>query len=103
MDQAPNVSEGFDEASRRAKDIARWGPVLGDPCPMRRLLKEPVLGGAVKVRDEDFLVEEIPLYEPSGEGEHLYISVQKSGMSHSEMLDIIKRHYAVPESLPLAL
>ena len=92
------MSEDIGEDQQRAGDIEHWGPVLGDPCPKRRLLDIPILGGSVKVREEDFLVEEIPLYEPRGEGEHLYVSIQKQGMAHSEMLEIIKRHYKVRES-----
>jgi tRNA pseudouridine13 synthase len=29
------------------------------------------LAGSIKERTEDFFVQEIPLYEPSGEGEHV--------------------------------
>ena len=37
----------------------------------------PGTGGVLKQRPEDFLVDEQPLYEPSGEGEHLYLFVEK--------------------------
>jgi tRNA pseudouridine13 synthase len=40
----------------------------------------PGIGGRVKDRPEDFDVEEIPAYEPSGQGDHLYLWVQKRGM-----------------------
>jgi tRNA pseudouridine13 synthase len=40
----------------------------------------PGVGGAIKTRDEDFFVQEIPLYEPSGEGEHVYCEIQKVGI-----------------------
>jgi tRNA pseudouridine13 synthase len=35
---------------------------------------------------DDFHVEEVPLYAPSGEGEHLYIQVQKKGLSTPELV-----------------
>jgi tRNA pseudouridine13 synthase len=35
------------------------------------------VGGKTKDRPEDFFVQELPLYEPSGEGEHLYVEIQK--------------------------
>jgi tRNA pseudouridine13 synthase len=35
------------------------------------------VGGKLKQRPEDFFVQELPLYEPSGEGEHLYVEIQK--------------------------
>lgn len=38
---------------------------------------EPGIGGHLKVRPEDFLVEEIPLYEPCGSGEHVYLFIEK--------------------------
>lgn len=37
----------------------------------------------------DFVVREIPLYEWSGEGEHLVICLQKKGLSTSEALGIL--------------
>ena len=33
------------------------------------------VGGSIKQRDEDFFVQELPLYEPSGEGEHIYCEI----------------------------
>jgi tRNA pseudouridine13 synthase len=41
----------------------------------------PGIGGLIKQRPEDFFVQEIPLYEPSGEGEHLYCEIQKMGIT----------------------
>ena len=37
--------------------------------------------GTIKRNYEDFLVEEIPLYEASGEGTHIYFLVEKMGIS----------------------
>jgi tRNA pseudouridine13 synthase len=39
----------------------------------------PGTGGLVRVSVEDFRVEELPLYEPSGAGAHLYVEVEKTG------------------------
>jgi tRNA pseudouridine13 synthase len=41
----------------------------------------PGIGGTIKNRPEDFFVQEIPLYEPSGEGEHVYAEIQKVGLT----------------------
>ena len=41
----------------------------------------PGVGGRVRVRDEDFEVEEVPSYEPSGAGDHLYLWIEKRGMA----------------------
>ena len=46
----------------------------------------PGIGGAIKQRPEDFFVQEIPLYEPSGAGEHVYVEVQKIGMTTFEAI-----------------
>ena len=40
----------------------------------------PGTGGTLKEVPEDFLVEELPLYEPCGEGEHVYACIEKRGI-----------------------
>lgn len=49
----------------------------------------PGIGGEFKASPSDFEVEELPLYEPSGEGQHLYLRVEKRGVSGSDMLSEI--------------
>jgi tRNA pseudouridine13 synthase len=44
----------------------------------------PGVGGTIKNRAEDFFVQEVPLYEPSGEGEHVYCEIQKVGLTTFE-------------------
>lgn len=51
----------------------------------------PGVGGVVKARPEDFLVEELPLYEPSGSGTHIYAQIEKKGIGTREALDRIAR------------
>lgn len=53
------------------------------------------IGGHIKERAEDFLVDEQPLYQPTGSGEHVYLLVQKRGLSTLEMVDVIARHFGV--------
>ncbi|MEM9881476.1 MAG: tRNA pseudouridine(13) synthase TruD [Planctomycetota bacterium] len=48
----------------------------------------PGTGGVLKKRPEDFLVDEQPLYEPCGEGEHLYLFVEKK---RATTLDVARR------------
>lgn len=71
--------------------------LLPDPLPRRRLLDVPGVGGRIKVRPEDFIVDEIPLYDPSGEGEHVYVGVRKIGVSHGEMIQALQAHFNVRE------
>jgi tRNA pseudouridine13 synthase len=53
-----------------------------DPLQPQPLLTAdlPGVGGRIKTVPEDFEVEEIPAYEPSGEGEFLYLWVEKRDM-----------------------
>jgi tRNA pseudouridine13 synthase len=51
----------------------------------------PGTGGVAKESPEDFRVEEIPLYLPCGEGEHLYLTVEKRGMTTFDMVDRLAR------------
>ena len=44
------------------------------------------IGGVIKQRPEDFFVQEVPLYEASGEGEHVYAEVQKVGLTTFEAI-----------------
>lgn len=66
------------------------------PSPSYLTADVPGIGGRLKVRPEDFLVEELPAYHPSGEGEHLYLFVQKIDMATGHMVRVIADHYGVP-------
>jgi len=46
----------------------------------------PGIGGRIRVAPEDFQVEEMPLYLPCGEGEHLYIKVTKRLLSTPDLI-----------------
>jgi tRNA pseudouridine13 synthase len=56
----------------------------------------PGFGGRIKVRPEDFRVEEIPLYLPSGEGEHLYLKVEKRSATTLQLLSALTRAFGLP-------
>ena len=45
----------------------------------------PGTSGLTRVAEEDFAVEELPLYQASGEGEHLYLTVEKKGRTTPEV------------------
>ncbi len=49
----------------------------------------PGVGGAIKRYDEDFVVEELPLYEPSGEGTHTYFAIEKRGLPTPAAIKLI--------------
>jgi len=56
----------------------------------------PGIGGVIKENPEDFFVQEIPLYEPSGEGEHVYCEIQKRGMSTFDLVNRLSYELHVP-------
>ncbi|MBI4082740.1 MAG: tRNA pseudouridine(13) synthase TruD [Candidatus Lambdaproteobacteria bacterium] len=52
---------------------------------------DPGCGGRLRARIEDFQVEELAAYEPSGTGEHLYLYVRKRGLPTPGLLERIGR------------
>lgn len=45
----------------------------------------------------DFVVDEIPLYDFSGEGEHLFVRIRKKGLTTQEMLKILTQHTGIKQ------
>ena len=45
----------------------------------------PGIGGQLRLTPDHFVVEEIPLYEASGEGQHLYVNLTKVGLTTKEV------------------
>ncbi len=56
----------------------------------------PGVRGRIKVRPQDFFVQEIPLYEPGGQGEHVYCEIQKTGIPTFEALHRIAAALHIP-------
>jgi len=52
-------------------------PYLSENCPG--------IGGVLRATPEHFVVEELPLYEPAGEGQHLYINLTKRGLTTKDL------------------
>ncbi|MFG0257018.1 MAG: tRNA pseudouridine(13) synthase TruD [Phycisphaerales bacterium JB043] len=53
------------------------------------------VGGTLRQAPEDFVVEEIPLYEPSGSGEHRYLRIEKRELPTLDAISILVRHLGV--------
>ncbi len=49
------------------------------------------LRGRIKVEPEDFVVEELPAYLPTGEGEHLYLWIEKRDVSAEYLTSQLSR------------
>lgn len=43
-------------------------------------------GGSLRQQPEDFQVDEIPLYEPCGAGDHLYLRIEKCGLTTYDLV-----------------
>jgi len=59
---------------------------------------QPGAGGQLKAKPEDFLVEEIPLYLPAGEGQHVYVTIEKRGLSTHVAINKIARALQIKSS-----
>jgi tRNA pseudouridine13 synthase len=57
----------------------------------------PPAGGRIGEEPEHFVVEEVPAYTPSGEGEHLYLWVEKRGLTTIEVARSLARRLGVPD------
>ena len=57
----------------------------------------PGVGGTIKVEPEDFVVDEIPLYPFSGEGDHVFFRIRKRDLSTFDALRKIARTMRLPE------
>jgi tRNA pseudouridine13 synthase len=56
----------------------------------------PGIGGRIKQAPEDFEVEEIPAYEPSGSGSHLFLWVEKREMGAEYFVRQVARRLDIP-------
>ncbi len=59
----------------------------------------PAVGGKVKARWEDFVVEEIPLQAPTGEGQYLRILVEKRGWDMETLIRHLTTQLGIDETL----
>lgn len=55
----------------------------------------PGIGGDIKTIPADFFVEEIPLYECSGQGTHTYLFVQKKNMTTQNLIEYFAKHLGI--------
>ncbi len=52
-------------------------------------------GGHIKREPADFVVREVPLYEPSGTGEHVYLRHRRAGHTTPELVERLARAFDV--------
>lgn len=60
-------------------------------------LYNPILPGClIRCTPEDFQVDEIPAYQPTGAGEHGYLWIEKRGLTSPELIHRIVKSLGVP-------
>ena len=59
----------------------------------------PVTGGLLKSRPNDFKVSEELGFEPTGEGEHLFLLIEKDGLGTHELISRVARDYSIDSKL----
>ncbi len=57
----------------------------------------PGVGGIARAQVEDFEVEELPLYTPCGQGDHLYLWVQKRDLAGPMLRRVLSEQLGVPQ------
>lgn len=67
------------------------------PLPPYLTADLPGTGGLLKAVPEDFEVEELPAYAPSGEGEHLFLWIEKTGRNTADVARALSQALGVDE------
>ncbi|MFN0196897.1 MAG: tRNA pseudouridine(13) synthase TruD [Planctomycetaceae bacterium] len=80
------MTEPQPEFAPPARFVADWPYLTGDI---------PGIDGTLKQRPEDFIVEEIPLYPFSGEGEHLLLWIEKRDVAAEQLTRHLARVLSV--------
>lgn len=58
----------------------------------------PGIGGELRATPEHFLVEELALYHPQGDGQHLYVNLTKVGVTTKEIQEQLARLFQLRAS-----
>jgi tRNA pseudouridine13 synthase len=75
------------------------GPALSrspEPVPFEHE-DLPPLGGQIGPEPEDFVVDEMPLYEASGQGDHWYVRLRKRERTTADLRSAVAAASGVPE------
>lgn len=67
------------------------------PAPLPYLTPRlAACGGVIKRCPEDFIVEELPAYLPEGDGEHIYLWIEKRGISTAQAIERLRHVFKLP-------
>lgn len=56
---------------------------------------DPGIGGTLKAEAGSFVVQEIPLYEPEGQGEHVYVRISREGWTTRDVHKSLARLFGL--------
>lgn len=70
---------------------------MAEETPAPQPFGAAVLGATIRSTPEDFVVEEILGFEPSGQGEHLFLEIEKRGANTVWVAQQLARWAGVPE------
>lgn len=57
----------------------------------------PGVGGTIRQEVDDFQVEEMPAYPFAGEGDHMYLKIEKRDMNTRYLIEFLRDRLGVPE------
>lgn len=55
----------------------------------------PGIGGVLRTTDEDFAVDEVPAYPPAGTGDHVFVRIEKRGLTTPQAVEQLARAVGV--------
>src|SRR5579872_4563407 len=55
----------------------------------------PGIAGQLRAADDDFIVDELPAYPPSGAGDHVFARIEKRGVTTADAVRAISRALGV--------
>ncbi|WP_457321347.1 tRNA pseudouridine(13) synthase TruD, partial [Stenotrophomonas sp. P5_B8] len=65
--------------------------------PLPLAFGAPLLSAKIRSVPEDFQVDELPAFEPSGEGEHLLLTLRKRGANTVHVAKVLARWAGLPD------
>ncbi len=65
-------------------------PAIFDSLTLPYAFAGPSCSGVIRQQPADFVVEEIPGFEPEGDGDHVFLTIRKTGMTTPQVVNRLK-------------
>ena len=98
MNAGNSLDDSVDRAPAMEGGGASRGPVFDASSAPFLTADLPGIGGIIRQSPLDFEVEEISAYEPCGEGEHLFLWIEKRETSAEFLVSHLSRVLAIPKT-----